>query len=441
MKVGILGLAGWRLTRWRPAGWKPAGWLYLAAVLVMYCLVFWNARDLIVKGYPDFTIYYTAGTMVRQGMGHNLYDDAKQFEVQQRFAPQVATRLAALPFNHPPFEALLFVPFSLFSYRTAYLLWMLANLVMLAVLPILIRPCMTAMAAWPSPVWSILSLAFFPVFFALFQGQDAILLMFLYGLAFVALRKERLVSAGAWLACGLFKFHLILPFLFLLLIQQKTLRRKSKILCGFGLVGAFLGVVSLATVGMRQMLAYPSYVLGLEATMARGAIMPSDMPNLRGALYLIAAHLRHFDLLAVSLSAVLFLVAALISRAKDDGTEHSEAGHDSEPDGADDLKFALAVFATVLVSYHGLGYDLSILALPILLLYGELKESASSVSWPRAWPRRAIVVGLAILLFSPLQLVLLMRYNRLALMGWVVLLVFVGIAGELRSRTRGIFHS
>ncbi len=432
MKVGIV-----RLTGWRPAGWRLTGKLYLAAVLVMYCLVFWNARELIAKGYPDFTIYYTAGTMVRQGMGPNLYDDAKQFEVQQRFAPQVATRLAALPFNHPPFEALLFVPFSLFPYRTAYLLWMLANLAMLVALPILIRPCVPATAAWPSPVWSTLSLAFFPVFFALFQGQDAILLMFLYGLAFVALRKQRLVSAGAWLGCGLFKFHLILPFLFLLLIQQKTLQRRGRILFGFGLVGAFLGAVSFATVGMRQMLAYPSYVLGLEATMARGAIMPSDMPNLRGALYLIAAPLRHFDLLAVALSAVLFLVAALLSRSRVGGSQHNEG----EPNRADDLKFALAVFATVLVSYHGLGYDLSILALPILLLYGGLKDSVSSGSWPRSWSRGMIVASLAVLLFSPLQLVLLMRYNRLALMGWAVLLVFVGIAGELRSRTRGIFHS
>jgi hypothetical protein len=401
MNVGIL-----RLT----------GRLYMAAVLLSYSLVLWNARDLILKGYPDFTIYYTAGSMVRQGLGHQLYDDGKQFEVQQRFAPRVATRLGALPFNHPPFEGLLFVPFSCFSYRTAYLLWMLANLVMLATLPMLIRAYVPVMTAWPAPGWSLLSLVFFPVFFALLQGQDAILLLFLYGLTFVALRKERLVEAGAWLACGLFKFHLVLPFLFLLLIQLRTFQRRGKILFGFGLVGALLGAVSLATVGGRQMIWYPHYVLGLEATMARGAIMPSDMPNLRGALYLIASHLGHFDLLVVALSALLFFLAAWISHSLDD-----DAG---------DLKFALAAFATVLVSYHALGYDLCMLALPVLLLYGRVKDTSSL----RIWPRWALIASLAGLLFSPLQLLLLMRYNRLALLGWVVLLAFVGIAGELRSR-------
>ncbi len=399
---------------------RLAGRFYVAAVLVIHLVVVWNARELILKGYPDFTIYYTAGTMVRQGMGHQLYDDRTQFEVQRQFAPQVATRLGALPFNHPPFEAILFVPITWLSYRAAYLLWTLVNLGMLATLLTLLRPYVPGMTAWSVPAWARVSLAFFPIFFALLQGQDAILLMFLYGLTFVSLKKERLFSAGAWLACGLFKFHLVLPFLFLLLIQQKTLQRSRKILLGFASVSALLGAVSIAAVGLQQMIAYPRYVLGLEATMARGAIMPSDMPNLRGALYLLASNLRFFGVLVVAFSALLFLVAAWNARSRNGQ--------------AADLQFAMAVFATVLVSYHALGYDLCILALPLLLLAGELNIREVSSTWTRS----AIVIGILILLFSPLQLVLLMRYNHLALLGWAVLLCFMGLSGELRSRTQGL---
>lgn len=397
---------------------RLAGRFYVAGVLVIQLLVVWNARELILKGYPDFTIYYTAGTMVRQGMGHQLYDDRIQFEVQQQFAPQVATRLGALPFNHPPFEALLFVPITWLPYRAAYLLWMLANLGMLATLLILLRPYVPVMTAGSVPAWAGVSLAFFPIFFALLQGQDAILLMFLYGLTFVALRKERLVSAGGWLACGLFKFHLVLPFLLLLLIQQKTFQRSRRILFGFGSVGALLGAVSIATVGPQQMIAYPRYVLGLEATMARGAIMPSDMPNLRGVLYLLASNVRFFSVIVVASSALLFLVAAWNSRSR------------NVQDA--DLQFAMPVFAAVLVSYHALGYDLCVLALPAMLLAGELRDRGMSKIWIRA----ACIVGLVVLLFSPLQLVLLMRYNHLALLGWTVLLCFVGLSAELRSRTQ-----
>ncbi len=397
---------------------RLAGSFYLAGVLVIQLLVVWSARELILKGYPDFTIYYTAGTLVRQGRGHELYDDRIQFEVQQQFAPQVATRLAALPFNHPPFEALLFVPITFLSYRSAYLLWTVANLGMLTTLLILLRPYVPVMAAWPVLAWAGVSLAFFPIFFALLQGQDAILLMFLYGLTFVSLKKERLFLAGAWLACALFKFHLVLPFLLLLLIQQKTFQQSRKILLGFISVGAWLGAVSIAIVGLRQMIAYPRYVLGLEATMARGAIMPSDMPNLRGVLYLLASNVSFFGVIVVAFSALLFLAAAWNSRSRNLQTA--------------DLQFSLAVFATVLVSYHALGYDLCVLVLPALLLAGELRDRKLSATWKQA----AIMVGLVLLLLSPVQLILLMRYNRLALLGWAVLLCFIGLFGEVRSRDR-----
>jgi Glycosyltransferase family 87 len=400
------------------ANLRPAGRFYVAGVLVIELLLAWNARELILKGYPDFTIYYTAGTMVRQGKGHQLYDDVTQFEVQRQFAPQVATRLGALPFNHPPIEALLFVPLTWLSYRAAYLLWMLVNLGMLLTLLVLLRPYVSVMPAWSIPAWAGVSLAFCPIFFALLHGQDAILLMFLYGLTFVSLKKGRLVSAGACLACGLFKFHLVLPFLLLLLMQQKTLQRSRGILLGFASVGALLGAVSIAAVGLQQMIAYPRYVLGLEATMARGAIMPSDMPNLRGALYLIASNVRFFNLLVVSLSAAILLSAAWICYRKDDRS--------------DDLNFALAVLTTVLISYHALESDLCVLAIPVLLLAGWLDETSGS----RTWTRFTIISSLTVLLFSPLHLILIMRYSRLAYLGWAVLMCFLGIFGELRSRSQ-----
>jgi hypothetical protein len=399
---------------------RLAGRFYVAGVLLIHLLVVWNARDLIWKGYPDFTIYYTAGTIVREGMGHKLYDDAVQFRVQKAFAPQVATRLGALPFNHPPFEAVLFVPLSYFPYRVAYLLWSVVNLAMLAALPILLRRHVPVLNGWPPWVWTVASLAFFPIFFALLQGQDAILLLFFYGLAFVSWKEQRLVAAGAWLACGMFKFHLVLPFVLLMLIQEKRGQGRRRILAGFLLVGVILGAVSIAAVGVGQIISYPRYVLGLEKTMAMGAIMPSDMPNLRGILYLMASSVRHFDVLVICFSAVLYFLAAWICGSRDDDSNSASR----------DLKFSLAVFATVLVSYHGLGYDLCVLALPVLLIGGQLGSNIRRASWTGM----GIRVGLAVLLFSPLALVLLMRYNRLALLGWALLICFVSLAGELRSR-------
>jgi Glycosyltransferase family 87 len=399
---------------------RLVGALWLVGTLLTHALILWDTQDLLSKGYPDFTIYYTAGTMVRRGWGRQLYDEAKQFEVQRQFAPQVTTRFGALPFNHPPFEAAFFAALSFLSYRSAYWLWFVANLGMLAVVPIVLRAHVPLMATFPILVWILASLAFLPIFLALLQGQDAILLLLFYVLAFVALKSGRPAWAGAWLAGGLFKFHLVLPFLLLLLLQTP---QRKRIAYGFAAVAAVLVAASTATVGIAGMLSYPRYVLGLEATTAGGAIKPTDMPNLRGLLSLIAPSLPNFNWVVILLSAILLLIAAWIAR--------------SSTTDARGLVFSLLLFTTVLVSYHSLGYDLCVLALPMLLLTGWLRDSRSAANWTRA----AILVGWLFLLFSPLQLILLLHRNQLGWVALVLLLCEAGMVGELASCHRQLATS
>lgn len=393
-----------------------AGALWLVSTLLIHALILWNTRDLVGKGYPDFTIYFTAGTMVRRGLGRELYDDAKQLGIQREFSSLGANRSGLLPFNHPPFEALLFVPLTYFSYRTAYFLWCAVNLTILATLPVMLRPHIPLLGRLPAPLWTLATLAFLPVFIALLQGQDSILLLLIYVLTFVELKTERFASAGACLAFGLFKFHLVLPLLALLLIREQQVARQRKMLLGFVGIAALLLVISIAIVGIPQIASYPRYVLGLESTLASGAIQPSDMPNLRGLLYLIAPGLPHLNWLIILLSAIVFLIAAWLARSYDSGTRG--------------LVFSLLVLTAVLVSYHCLEHDLSILALPVALLAQWLETGGTASRWSRF----AVLAGWMALLFSPLQLVLLMRYHSLGWMSLALLVCFAGLVGELRSR-------
>ncbi len=391
---------------------KSAVVLYLAGMVMIHVAVVWSVREQIRKGYSDFSIYYCAGTIVRKGMGHQLYDSVTQFKVQREFSPEVAIRLDALPYNHPPFEAVLFAPFTYVSYPAAFALWDLANMAMLFALPFLLRPHLPQLQNYPWPVWLLTSLAFFPIFFALLQGQDAILLLLLYTLAFISLKSGRDVLAGGWLALGLFKPHFILPLLFLLLVQGR-----KKVLYGFLPVAAILTFVSISIVGWEGILSYPRYVLHLEDTMARGAIMPSDMPNLRGILYLLLGGDSHAGAVALVLSVVVLLYAAWRCRA---GTNLF------------DLKFSLGAVATVLVSYHGLGYDLSMLLLSIFLLANELLGKPTV----HGWPDLLTITAIAVLFFSPLQLLLLMRGNRLGLEGWAFCCCCAASAGKISLRSR-----
>jgi hypothetical protein len=386
---------------------KSAVVVYLTSMVMLHTLVFWSVRESIRKGYSDFTIYYGAGMILRQGLEHRLYDNVTQFKVQREFAPEVAIRLVALPYNHPPFEAVIFAPFTYYSYPSAFVLWAFLNLGMLISLTFILRPELHHLQGLPITFWMLAILGFFPIFFALLQGQDSILLLFLYTLAYLCLKKKRDVFAGCWLALGLFKPHLILPLICLLIVQGR-----KRVLYGFLPISAVLVLISIGIVGTEGMLSYPHYVLHLEDRMAQGAILPSDMPNLRGVLYVLL-HGKSYMLLTVLVSSVAVLFFA---------AWRCRTGSDFF-----DLKFSLASVATVLVSYHALGYDLSLLMLPILLIVNELlgKEKVSELS------DFIIIAAIAVLFFSPIQFFLLMRSNLLALMGWAVLLLLCGIAAQI----------
>src|SRR5512138_2395853 len=104
---------------------KITAWFF-SGMLLIHAGAWWQMRRFILAGYPDFTIFYSAGKMVRMGMGHQLYDEAAEWRVQREVAPEVSVRTAALPYMHAPFEAIAFLPFSYLPYTTAYLLWDLA---------------------------------------------------------------------------------------------------------------------------------------------------------------------------------------------------------------------------------------------------------------------------------------------------------------------------
>ena len=59
----------------------------LATGLALDGFMAWQDRDLVRKGYPDFTIFYSAGKMVRTGMAGSLYDERAEFQTQRSSRP------------------------------------------------------------------------------------------------------------------------------------------------------------------------------------------------------------------------------------------------------------------------------------------------------------------------------------------------------------------
>jgi hypothetical protein len=386
--------------------WKSLVVVYLLSVLAMYASVCWNTRRLVAAGLPDFAIYYCAGHVVREGLGHQLYDPASRFQVQEQFARAVPMFRGPLPWTHPPFEALFFVPFSYFSYLAAYLLWNLLSLVLLGISLWLLSPCLRQLRAHGPPLW-LLACAFFPIFFNLLEGQDGIVLLFLYTLAYRSLLKNTDAIAGIFLALGLFKFHLILPFVLLLLLQ-----RRWKVLYGFVPVSLLAVLASIAIAGTRALSAYPRYVFYWEDLLAGSDRVPALMPNFRGLFYVFLPDWKYAGPVVVlsSMALLIFVGLRLLS------TRLPSA----------ELSFSLTLVATVLVSFHVVSYDLSVLLIPVLLLAEYLLRQKNL----QRKPSPAIGLGIALLYCAPLELFLSLRYKQFALMAFILVFWMYGMAEE-----------
>ena len=388
---------------------KLALTLYLVGMVVLHAAMAWKERDLVRKGYQDFTIFYSAAKIVRQGRGSQLYEEPTQYRVQQEFASGVSIRHGALPYNHPPFETVLFLPLTFLPYFAAYVTWDFINLAILFALPFLLRPHLPILRELSSGYCLLASLAFFPVFIALLQGQDIIVQLLIFTLAFIAFKTKAELRAGALLGIGLFRFHLIAPIALVLLLQNR-----KKAISGLVAVACALGLLSIAMVGWHETLAYPIYVWGVEQAMGRGAIVPADMPNLRGLADTVLAPLATKSLVTV-IVAFVSIVLTLLTSAKwklsCEGTPF-------------DLGFSLCLVVTILVSYHAFAYDLSLLLLPVLLVANYLR-GPSQVS---ARDKFALLSPACILFFSPLLMVIWWQYGHLNLLAPVLLLWAWGMA-------------
>jgi Glycosyltransferase family 87 len=394
----------------------------IVGMLCIHGVLFWKARVLVRQGYPDFTIFYTAGKMLREGLGHSLYDGALQYEVQQTFAAGVRIRKGPLPYNHPPFEALIFEPLASLDYPTAYLVWSVINLGILGLLPFLLRRHIPVLARYPLFVWLLALLGFFPVFVALLQGQDVILLLLLNALAFAALKRNADTLAGCWLGLSVFKFQLILPLVLILLCWKR-----SRVVQSFMVTAAVMAAISVAITGWAGALRYPWYVLHFEKFMERGGIAV-DMPNLRGLLEgwsfsgFPGAHV-----ITVALSVGLLVWVSVKGR----GRTHSTQRFDLTFDPLEfDLQFSVAMVAAVLASYHAFPYDLSLLVIPVLLVVNYAMETATLQRY-RNW---VLMLPMGLLFLTPVYMLLWIRLDHFNLFATVLLLWTWGIVREISSR-------
>jgi uncharacterized membrane protein len=376
-------------------------------MVATHAFFLWSVRGRIQKADPDFTVFYTAGKILREGRGRELYEARTQDAVQREFATNTDIRQGPLPYIHPPFEALMFVPLTFLSYVEAFVLWNLLNLGMLAAIARLLRPVLLSLNGILLWEWLLALLAFFPVFANFLQGQDAILLLLIVVLGFGALERHADFVAGCWFGLGIFKYHFVIPLLLILAVW-----RGRKLFLGFAATASAGALLSLAMVGWHGALQYPAYAWRVVSMPGHGQTPLGLMPNLRGfiagwpALENVGWPVQ---LIALVASVGLVIAVARIRNVAED----REPGQ--VPDRENDrrffrLSFACAVITAVLVSYLANPHDLCLLVLPLALL-----ADYCAARWSERRAVRALLVPAVPLLISPVWIFLWMQWGKLNL--------------------------
>jgi hypothetical protein len=342
-----------------------------------------------------------------------LYDLRTQAEFQSRVAS------VHIFYNHPPFETLVFLPLTCFGYRTAYMVWTLISVGLLAAAALLIESRVSVSSTifryTRIPVdfglAFVVFLTFAPVTTCLLLGQDSMLMFLIYTLVFVLLQKRAEFRAGCVLACGLFKFQLIVPLVPILLLRRKWAAAR-----GFALAGSLLILASIGVSGVQVLAAYPRFLLFESSHQQVAGFAPEYMPNIRGTLHLLVDGRLGSPVFAMLVALASGLVLWLVAKHWRD----EQLG----------LSFSAAVFATLLVSYHLYDYDLTLLLLPIAIMCGDLARRDRPLC-----RHPALTTALVILFIPPLHRLFLL-HGAYALMAIPIVGLFGTVLWLMRSDIR-----
>jgi hypothetical protein len=369
----------------------------------------WMTRSFMAQGHYDFLIFYTGAEIVNEGKGQDLYDLKLQQTHQMKFKlPRKAW--SVLPFNHAPYELLPFLPLARLSFQTAHLVWSIISVIFL------ILACITLLALTELThrrLLGALMLSFYPAWITIKMGQDSAMSLLILVGVFATLKYRRDVAAGAILALGLYKPQLVLPLAGILLV-----RRNWSTIIGFAATAACLGAISLAMVSWEGILGLFSIVSEMDRPTT--IVYPAHMANLRGLLFPLLSFIQ-----SPELTNFFTAVASLIIY----GYSMILWKNNALASGPlFDLRFSLAIVATVLISYHLYPHDVIVLLIPIVLTSNYVLGNQ-----PRLSISSNVFLFALILLYLPFVPILLEHTGSFGSLVAPILILYGYLAFEIKD--------
>jgi Glycosyltransferase family 87 len=340
---------------------------------------------------PDFISLYTAAELMWTDRS-SLYDLERQRLIQEPIDPSRGNWV--LPYFYPPFFAVILVPLAWLSFSSAFVAMTIVNLALLIVaVKILIRKLELNRQQTNGLI--LATFCNYGVHYALLEAQTSFIALLLLALYVSAWNSSAQDRPGLWSGLMFFKPQLALVPILLLLSR----RRWRALGLAFIVIG-FLGLVSLAAVGLTGIERY----LALSTRAMAGEdylhIQPERMHNLRAlAYFFFTVRWRDYIWWIVALGVMGLVIVR--SWAND------------ELHGISLRQWTSILVVLILVTPHLHDHDLTLLIVP----------SAFFLKW--AGDVVAPVVSLALVVLGMLSLLNTIAYPHLPPLVPLVLLVFL----------------
>jgi hypothetical protein len=334
----------------------------VSTLLLAYYAISWAQVTPVRERGTDFSASYVAALLLRDGEGSQLYD--QQVEHERHLSLLPAGTVINLPFITPPTSALLALPLTVLDPGTAFRVWSVIELLLLALavwIAIRAGPWPSSSGRSPRAATSLIALAAGGTYAFLVLGQiDGVTALGLAA-AYMAWRKDRPMLAGFWMALA---FAATKPHLAIGLAVWLVARRDWRALAGALAGSAVVAGVSLVLVGPAGISGFVS-ALGFAVGNTPGA-------STLGVPGLVASWLGGGSVAVVIgiAGSLLALAGCWLLGARSRGLPHSL-----------EVSLAGAVALSLVASPHLLPHDLVILA-PAFAWCAARAAAADFAPWP-----------------------------------------------------------
>jgi hypothetical protein len=321
----------------------------IAIQVIWYIALYRNSFSLPFLGKVDFIIYYTAGKVAQQYGFSEVYNIAKQQEVQAELSNgKQWFEGGVLPFNHPPYLLPVLNEVIGDDYVSSYIRWELFLFAFVAacwfISARLFRKIGFNNAHSAAVVGSLI--LFYPIWISLLIGHDTIVLLFALLAWAYGVINDNDTLAGLALSLATIR-----PQIALLLVIPFLWRRRG-VFIWFSLGVAILITYSVILIGFDGIVGFIQMIV-LTANGESYGIHPAAMVNLYGLILRTFSSVRIIDLRVWVWAAYFLAIIALCViwyRAKT----------------IDVRLIGVSTLVAVLVSPHLHYHDLAVLVIPLL---------------------------------------------------------------------------